>query len=153
MFTLIAAIDTAEFTVAFLVEVSLKTAVSALPGTAAKVDIANPADPVLVSHVANIAADLGADIVKVPMASPAHEMVEVVASSPLPIVVAGGAGQQSAADFALTALEVGCRGLAVGRRVFTSIEPRKTVHELARIVHQSEFGSSPVSQPRMAGIS
>jgi 2-amino-4,5-dihydroxy-6-oxo-7-(phosphonooxy)heptanoate synthase len=115
--------------------------------------IANPSDPVLVSHVANIAADLGADIVKVPMASPAHEMAEVVASSPLPIVVAGGAGQQSAADFAVTALEAGCRGLAVGRRVFTSVEPRKTVHELARIVHQSEFGFAPVSQPRMAGIS
>ncbi|MEV6236298.1 2-amino-3,7-dideoxy-D-threo-hept-6-ulosonate synthase [Lentzea sp. NPDC051838] len=115
--------------------------------------ITDPSDPVLVSHVANIAADLGADIVKVPMVAPIHAMVEVVAASPLPIVVAGGAGQQSAADFATSALEVGCRGLAVGRRVFTSVEPRKTVRELARIVHQSEFGSAPVSQPRMAGIS
>jgi 2-amino-4,5-dihydroxy-6-oxo-7-(phosphonooxy)heptanoate synthase len=115
--------------------------------------VTTPGDPALLSHVVNIAADLGADIVKVPMASVPGRMVEVVASSPLPIIVAGGSGADtSLAQLATNAMTVGCHGLAVGRRVFTSATPRQTVHELASIIHGLEFGSEPTPQPRMAGV-
>lgn len=114
--------------------------------------VADPYDPVMLSHIANIAADLGVDIVKTSCAAPAERMAEVVDSSPLPIVVAGGSQGGSIADFAASALAAGCRGLAVGRRVFGSPQPRATVAELAGVIH-GRAGSvlSTPSAPRMAG--
>ncbi|WP_372516483.1 2-amino-3,7-dideoxy-D-threo-hept-6-ulosonate synthase [Streptomyces noursei] len=118
--------------------------------------VTDPSDPVLLSHVVNIAADLGVDIVKTVFASPAERMTEVVASSPLPIIVAGGAHTGSLTDFATTALAVGCSGLAIGRRVFSSPAPGATVRELAEIVHGPSDARTPSPLPstpssRMAG--
>jgi 2-amino-4,5-dihydroxy-6-oxo-7-(phosphonooxy)heptanoate synthase len=109
--------------------------------------ISSPHDPELLAHMVNIAADLGADLVKTMFAEPAHRMAEVVASSPIPVVVAGGAATpgQSVLDFASTALATGCSGLAVGRRVFARPSPTQTVRRLSEIVH------SPAEAPlRMA---
>ncbi|RSS80406.1 2-amino-3,7-dideoxy-D-threo-hept-6-ulosonate synthase [Streptomyces sp. WAC06614] len=115
--------------------------------------VSDPYDPVLLSHVVNIAADLGVDIVKTVLASPVERMAEVVASSPLPIIVAGGGdGTSSLADFAVSALSVGCSGLAVGRRVFGSPDPRATVLELAEILHGSGGPLVPATSSRMAGV-
>ncbi|MFD9703419.1 2-amino-3,7-dideoxy-D-threo-hept-6-ulosonate synthase [Lentzea sp. NPDC059081] len=93
-------------------------------------------DPALLAHVVNIAADLGADIVKTNLASPAAAMADVIAQSPIPVLVAGGpASSDSLAGHARTAMAAGCAGLAVGRRVFTSPAPMPLVAELASIVH------------------
>lgn len=98
--------------------------------------IGDAADPAVLAHVVNIAADLGADIVKTTLARPAEEMAEVTASCPVPVIVAGGpASENSLAGHARTAMATGCAGLAVGRRVFTSPTPMQLVAELASIVH------------------
>ncbi|WP_369373980.1 2-amino-3,7-dideoxy-D-threo-hept-6-ulosonate synthase [Streptomyces sp. cg36] len=111
-----------------------------------------PPSPELVAHVVNVAADLGADLVKTVFADPPERMSEVVASSPVPVLVAGGAdSRQSLAEFARTALATGCRGLAIGRRIFTSPTPRQTVRELADIVHGSLHDTLPPSN-RLAGV-
>lgn len=95
--------------------------------------IVDPKDPALLAHVVNIAADLGADIVKTNLAD---DMTEVVASCPIPVIVAGGpASAHSLAGHARVAMDAGCAGLAVGRRVFTSPAPMHLVAELASIVH------------------
>lgn len=114
--------------------------------------VGDPTDPRLLAHVVNIAADLGVDIVKTVLASPVERMAEVVTSSPLPIVVAGGAGDKNTVEFATAALATGCRGLAVGRRVFTSPDPRRAVRQLAAIVHGRELSSEHARQRRMAGV-
>lgn len=115
--------------------------------------VSDPTEPELLAHVVNIAADLGADIVKTVLASPAERMAEVVVSSPLPIIVAGGGGtEKSLFEFATSALAAGCRGLAIGRRVFTSSAPRRAVRELAAIVHGRELVTELRPQPRMAGV-
>ncbi|MDQ2587681.1 2-amino-3,7-dideoxy-D-threo-hept-6-ulosonate synthase [Saccharothrix yanglingensis] len=99
--------------------------------------IVDPNDPALLAHVVNIAADLGADIVKTNLAAPSERMAEVIATSPIPVLVAGGpATGGSLVDHARTAMAVGCAGLAVGRRVFTSPTPMSLVAELASIVHE-----------------
>ncbi|MEV6715029.1 2-amino-3,7-dideoxy-D-threo-hept-6-ulosonate synthase [Lentzea sp. NPDC051208] len=95
--------------------------------------VGDPRDPALLAHVVNIAADLGADIVKTNLAD---DMTEVVASCPIPVIVAGGpASATSLARHARAAMDAGCAGLAVGRRVFTSPTPMHLVAELASIVH------------------
>lgn len=98
--------------------------------------IADSQDPAVLAHVVNIAADLGADIVKTNLAAPAEEMARVVASCPIPVLVAGGPkSAHDLADHARTAMATGCSGLAVGRRVFTSPTPMQLVAELTSIVH------------------
>ncbi|MFS8099906.1 fructose-bisphosphate aldolase [Lentzea alba] len=98
--------------------------------------VGDPKDPALLAHVVNIAADLGADIVKTNLTEPAEDMAAVVASCPIPVVVAGGpASAHSITGHARAAMTAGCSGLAVGRRVFTSPAPMQLVAELASIVH------------------
>jgi 2-amino-4,5-dihydroxy-6-oxo-7-(phosphonooxy)heptanoate synthase len=115
--------------------------------------VSDPTEPELLAHVVNIAADLGVDIVKTVLASPVERMAEVVASTPLPIIVAGGGGyENSLFEFAISALAAGCRGLAVGRRVFTSPTPRRAVRELAAIVHGRERATESVWQRQTVGV-
>lgn len=114
--------------------------------------IGDPAEPALVSHLVNIAADLGVDLVKTVLATPTERMADVVRSSPLPIVVAGGDAGGDLSAFATAALDAGCRGLAIGRRVFTSPDPRKTVSELAAIVHGLRAPTDPRARLQMAGV-
>ncbi|WP_431039037.1 2-amino-3,7-dideoxy-D-threo-hept-6-ulosonate synthase [Streptomyces sp. P6-2-1] len=115
--------------------------------------VSDPADPALVSHVVNIAADLGVDIVKTVLAAPPERMAEVIASSPLPVVVAGGGqAEQELFEFAVSAVDAGCAGLAVGRRVFTHPAPEKAVRELVSIIHRRALGTGPAQQTEMAGV-
>jgi 2-amino-4,5-dihydroxy-6-oxo-7-(phosphonooxy)heptanoate synthase len=114
--------------------------------------VATPSRPELVAHVVNIAADLGADIVKTVAAAPVARMADVVTSSPIPVVVAGGPGTQTSLyDFAVQALAVGCRGLAAGRRVFGSTDPEQAVRKLAAIVHGTELPPESAPQQQLAG--
>ncbi|AXI77275.1 2-amino-3,7-dideoxy-D-threo-hept-6-ulosonate synthase [Peterkaempfera bronchialis] len=109
--------------------------------------ISNAHDPKLLAHVVNIAADLGADLIKTSAAVPMSSMAAVVASCPVPVLVAGGPQNgQDLAGYAQSALDAGCSGLAVGRRVFTSPDPEKLVRELVETVH-APHPHNPVGLP------
>lgn len=112
--------------------------------------IVDPRDPALLAHVVNIAADIGADLVKTTVPRSAERMAEVVASAPVPVLAAGGSstsgssasGSPDGGDlraFAMTLMAAGCRGLAVGRRVFSSPNPARAVAELADVVHRDDL--------------
>ncbi|WEH18896.1 class I fructose-bisphosphate aldolase family protein [Streptomyces sp. VNUA24] len=98
--------------------------------------IENPHDPALLAHVVNVAADLGADMVKTTVALPLERMSEVVAHSPIPVLAAGGPPDGSdLIEYGTAVMAAGCRGLAVGRRVFSSPSPASLVSRLAAVVH------------------
>ncbi|MFE7761552.1 class I fructose-bisphosphate aldolase family protein [Streptomyces sp. NPDC057438] len=98
--------------------------------------IENPHDPALLAHVVNVAADLGADMVKTTVALPLDRMAEVVAHSPIPVLAAGGPPDGSdLIEYGTAVMAAGCRGLAVGRRVFSSPSPASLVSRLAAVVH------------------
>jgi 2-amino-4,5-dihydroxy-6-oxo-7-(phosphonooxy)heptanoate synthase len=100
-------------------------------------EIGDPRLPDLLAHVANIAADLGADLVKTPWARPMERMAEVVASAPIPVLAAGGpADERGITDFAHAAMAAGCAGLCVGRRVFGHPAPTEAVAMIAEVVHR-----------------
>jgi 2-amino-4,5-dihydroxy-6-oxo-7-(phosphonooxy)heptanoate synthase len=115
--------------------------------------IHDPGLPALLAHVVNVAADLGADLVKTAMAAPGERMAEVVASSPLPIVVAGGAvAHDGLARFAATVVAAGCSGLAVGRGVFNSPSPTHAVRCLTSVVHGRETRAESTPRDLLAGV-
>lgn len=108
--------------------------------------IADPHDPVLLAHAVNIAADLGADLVKTSVALPQERMAEVVDSCPIPVLAAGGPPDGSdLIGHATSLMLAGCSGLAVGRRIFSSPSPSWLTARLAAVVHAAEPG--PTTRP------
>ncbi|MES4902015.1 MULTISPECIES: 2-amino-3,7-dideoxy-D-threo-hept-6-ulosonate synthase [unclassified Streptomyces] len=116
--------------------------------------IENPHDPALLAHLVNVAADLGADMVKTSVALPLDRMAEVVANSPIPVLAAGGPPDGSdLIEYGTAVMASGCRGLAIGRRVFTSPSPAALVSRLSAVVHggsgggRGGDGTEPATRP------
>ncbi|MFI9270993.1 2-amino-3,7-dideoxy-D-threo-hept-6-ulosonate synthase [Kitasatospora sp. NPDC052896] len=105
--------------------------------------IADPHDPLLLAHVVNVAADLGADLVKTTWSAPLERMAEVVASCPIPVLTAGGPSDRGVdpAAFAAGVMAAGCAGLAVGRAFFESGSPARVIRALSAVVHQAPAGT------------
>ncbi len=90
------------------------------------------------AHLAAIATDLGADVVKLDYAGDPESMNEVVDTCPLPIVVAGGASTSDDHAIAL-GTEIGrsrVAGLSFGRQIFRAAEPGRVAGTLARTLHE-----------------
>ncbi|WP_308258667.1 2-amino-3,7-dideoxy-D-threo-hept-6-ulosonate synthase [Saccharothrix obliqua] len=114
--------------------------------------VVDPHDAVALAHLVNIAADLGADLVKSSWADPLGRLSEVVAASPIPVLVAGGpSGAGDLAGYARAVLDAGCAGLAVGRRVFEHPNPASAVRALAALVHRRGAAPVPASTRALAG--
>lgn len=108
--------------------------------------ITNPHGADLIAHLAAIAVDLGADIVKTDYTGDASSMADVVATCPIPIVAAGGPVVDSLPElvaFAESAMRSGVAGLAVGRNVFRSAHPDRVVRALAAVIHGPAAGVGP----------
>ncbi|HKN51262.1 MAG TPA: 2-amino-3,7-dideoxy-D-threo-hept-6-ulosonate synthase [Amycolatopsis sp.] len=100
--------------------------------------VLDPTDPTLLAHAANIAADLGVDIVKLPYTGNPETMREVVESSPIPVVTAGGSvigDTGKFLDLIETTMESGVHGVAVGRNVFSAQDPAWLARAVAQRVH------------------
>ncbi|MEU7241593.1 2-amino-3,7-dideoxy-D-threo-hept-6-ulosonate synthase [Streptomyces sparsogenes] len=103
--------------------------------------IENPRDPGLLAHLVNVAADLGADMVKTSVALPLDRMAEVVANSPIPVLAAGGPPDGSdLVEYGTAVMASGCRGLAIGRRIFSDPAPASLVSRLSAVVHGGSAG-------------
>lgn len=108
--------------------------------------ISNPGKPELVEHAAIIAADLGADLVKVPWVGSVAAMSDLADSCPIPIVVAGGPKQSTPSDlvsFVMDVIDSGAAGLAMGRNVFQASDPEATIRQISLMVHGATFGVIP----------
>lgn len=111
--------------------------------------IDDPARPDLVAHAATLAADLGADLVKVPYPGSVEELTHVVAVCPIPVLVAGGPRLNSETDVLKRAADVvdaGAVGIAMGRNVFGANRPEITAKALCDVIHHraAEFSGVPI---------
>lgn len=108
-----------------------------------------------IAHGVRLAAELGADVVKVSYSGDPRTFARVIAAAPLPVVVAGGPKMDSELAVLRSvkeALAVGAAGVAIGRNVFQSDSPGGMVANLRRLVHgvspQDATTELPLSQPR-----
>lgn len=99
--------------------------------------IDHPADPELLAHAAGIAADLGADIVKIARPTAAGALADIVSGCPIPVVVAGGPPVEIDELLADTraAVAEGAAGVAMGRNVFQAPEPSAMARRVVEAVH------------------
>lgn len=91
----------------------------------------------IMSYYCRVSSDLGADIVKCIWPGSVEGMAKIVESCPAPILVAGGARDASNPDGALTLArevkESGASGMIIGRNVYQSPDPGKTLAQLRSI--------------------
>jgi len=101
-------------------------------------NIKDPNDVLVLSHVARVGAELGADIIKTPMPSTNIRDIErLVRSCPAPVVAAGGPKMERDVDvlnLAYAAVAGGCIGITFGRNVFQHSSPPRMVKALRKIV-------------------
>jgi fructose-bisphosphate aldolase/2-amino-3,7-dideoxy-D-threo-hept-6-ulosonate synthase len=92
-----------------------------------------------IAHAARIGMEIGADMVKTNYCGNVEEFRQVVAAVPVPIIVAGGpkqANEPSVADFTRDAVAAGAVGVAIGRRVWQSDNPREVTRQIYRALHE-----------------
>jgi 2-amino-4,5-dihydroxy-6-oxo-7-(phosphonooxy)heptanoate synthase len=100
--------------------------------------VTDPRDPELVAHAVALAAELGVDLVKTVFTGTAAEMRDVTAAAPVPVLVAGGPrcpDEGGVIRFVREALDGGVAGVAMGRNIFQSADPRKLAEVVSRLVH------------------
>jgi fructose-bisphosphate aldolase/2-amino-3,7-dideoxy-D-threo-hept-6-ulosonate synthase len=106
-------------------------------------------DPKAVAHAARLGAELGADIIKTNYTGDRETFREVVASCPVPIVIAGGPRTESLEGFLTTvydSMKAGSAGVSIGRNVFQHHNPELMTKALSAIVHE---GSDVQAAARM----
>ena len=91
-----------------------------------------------IAKAARIAAEAGADFVKVHYAGPVDAYRQVTESCYVPVLVLGGPAKDDPRDalqMAADAIEAGARGVVFGRNIVTNPRPDRMVAALAEIVH------------------
>ena len=95
-------------------------------------------DPQAVARVARVGFELGADVLKIDYPSDEAALKEIVEGVDAPVLVRGGPRTD---DFGALlssierAMEIGVRGVVLGRNVWQSGDPEPAVKELIKVVH------------------
>ncbi|MFC1691331.1 2-amino-3,7-dideoxy-D-threo-hept-6-ulosonate synthase [Nanoarchaeota archaeon] len=103
-------------------------------------EIKNPADVKNVKIAARCAAEIGADIVKVPYTGSPETFKEVTEGCPIPVVIAGGSKGTAKDTLKMVedAIKAGGGGVAMGRNAFQCEDPTKLVKAVTKIVHYNK---------------
>jgi class I fructose-bisphosphate aldolase/fructose-bisphosphate aldolase/2-amino-3,7-dideoxy-D-threo-hept-6-ulosonate synthase len=80
--------------------------------------------------------EYGADAVKTYYPSEGYK--EIIENCPIPVVMAGGPKNANMFDNVRNAISAGAAGVAIGRNIYESENPKTTVEELVRLVHSEE---------------
>ncbi|MFA6458225.1 MAG: class I fructose-bisphosphate aldolase family protein [Patescibacteria group bacterium] len=111
--------------------------------------IENPNDVENVKKVARIAAELGADIIKVPYTGDSKSFEQVVRGAlGVPIVIAGGAKGDDLAALKNVegAIAAGGAGVAMGRNAFQHKDPAAFIRATAAVVHRGISAEAAVKE-------
>ncbi len=93
-----------------------------------------------VRHAARIAAELGADLVKVSYTGSRDSFSKVVAGCPIPVLIAGGekaANDREILQAVRDSLDAGGSGVSIGRNAFQHKRPVQFVKAICAMVHEN----------------
>lgn len=92
----------------------------------------------VVKHSARVAAEVGADIVKVPYTGSVESFREVTDGCSIPVVIAGGEKMDSdreILEMVRGSIDAGGSGISIGRNIFQHKNPEKIVQAMSAIIH------------------
>ncbi|WP_018656686.1 2-amino-3,7-dideoxy-D-threo-hept-6-ulosonate synthase [Actinomadura flavalba] len=102
-------------------------------------NIDDPKDVEILAHAVTLAADLGADVVKIPHPGDEAGVAELVRACPAPLVMAGGPqvdDTDALCDRVSASIAAGAAGVAMGRNVFAADDPAAVARRVSDAVHQ-----------------
>ncbi len=105
--------------------------------------------------------ECGADIIKVPFTGDIESFREIVSTSPVPVVAAGGPrceSLQSALELMTKVVASGARGATIGRNIWCTPDPTKAVNAFRAVIHdqlsvKEALEQAGLSHPRAAAPS
>ncbi|MHB8585117.1 MAG: 2-amino-3,7-dideoxy-D-threo-hept-6-ulosonate synthase [Thermoplasmatota archaeon] len=103
-------------------------------------EITDPHDLKYVRHVARIASELGADVIKVPYTGNVASFREVVRGCGQPIVVSGGpkmGNDRDVLEMVHGAIAAGAAGVSVGRNIWQHADPLAMTRAVSDIIHKN----------------
>ena len=107
--------------------------------------VPSPVPDTAIAHCTRLAAELGADLIKIPHPQDEGSIERIVNSVPVPVVMAGGSRKEGSPlpflDRIGKALEAGIGGVAVGRNIFQSEDPERLMRAVSRMVHENASAS------------
>ncbi len=86
-----------------------------------------------IAHAARIGMEIGADVIKTNYSGDVDSFSQIVAATPVPIIVAGGPSKgedDSTANMVREVVAAGAAGVAIGRRVWQSDDPQATTSQI-----------------------
>lgn len=107
----------------------------------------SPLPDAAIAHAARVAAELGADIIKIPAPKDMEVLQKIASTSPVPVVVAGGSKISDSELFLKRirqALAAGISGFALGRNVFQHDNPQAFLKTICSIVHGEALASAEI---------
>lgn len=90
-------------------------------------------EPEAIAHAARIGMEIGADVIKTNYSGDVDSFKQIVASAPVPIIIAGGPSKGeglSTAQMVAEAVSAGAAGVAIGRRVWQADDPAAATAEI-----------------------
>jgi len=114
-------------------------------------NIPQPMPDATIAHAVRVAGELGADIIKIPTPKDDAVLADITAGSPVPVVVAGGSKISDPRLFLERvdrSLKAGAQGVAVGRNIFQSEQPKALLDALCSMVHRGVSASQAWEQLR-----
>lgn len=96
-------------------------------------------DPEYVADGLRMGWEFGADILKAPYTGTRESFEPIVSNSPVPVMILGGPASGETREMLKSveeAIASGARGLMIGRTIWKSEDPAKTVGALTQIVHE-----------------
>lgn len=96
-------------------------------------------DPEYVADALRMGWEFGADILKAPYTGSVESFEPIVSNAPVPVMILGGPASGTTGAMLESvegAMDAGARGLMIGRTIWKSDDPARTVDALTRIVHE-----------------
>jgi class I fructose-bisphosphate aldolase len=108
--------------------------------------------PKHVEYAVRIGIETGADVIKAPYSGDPKSYGRIVSACPVPVVAAGGpktASLREALAMAAGVVASGARGMTIGRNIWGTPEPAKTLRAFKAVIHE---GLSPEKAMKQAGL-
>ncbi|WP_135305637.1 class I fructose-bisphosphate aldolase [Haloarcula amylovorans] len=96
-------------------------------------------DPEYIADGLRMGWEFGADILKAPYTGSQESFEPIVSNSPVPVMILGGPASGETREMLKSveeAIASGARGLMIGRTIWKSEDPTRTVEALTQIVHE-----------------
>lgn len=92
--------------------------------------------------------ECGADVIKVPFTGDVESYREIIATSPVPVVAAGGPRAESlerALELVSMAMQAGARGATIGRNLWSEADPGRALRAFKRVIHEGATAKAALS--------